>query len=56
MLQITGSLLFIAFGLFLKNTNNQGFQRSRRFSVFFIVSGILTLIGSIILMYLKSGQ
>jgi len=56
MLQIILPIVFIIFGIFLKNTSITGFQRSRRFSVFFIVLGILTLISGIILMYLKSKQ
>ncbi|CAD7809971.1 hypothetical protein CHRY9390_02100 [Chryseobacterium aquaeductus] len=54
MFQIAFSIAFIIFGLFLKNTSNQGFQQSRRFSTFFIVIGILTLIGGMILMLYKS--
>lgn len=54
MLQIILPIVFIFFGIFLKNTNNPGFQRSRRFSTFFIVLGILTFTGGIVLMYLKS--
>lgn len=54
MLQIVGSIAFIFFGIFLKNTKKQEFQRSRKFSTFFIILGILTLIGGIILKYLKT--
>jgi uncharacterized membrane protein len=54
MLQIVGAVAFILFGLFLKNTKNQEFQRSRKYSKFFIILGVLTLIGGIILKYLKS--
>lgn len=54
MIQITLSLILIAFGFFLKYTKNPGFQRSRRFSGFFIILGIITLIGKIALIYYES--
>jgi len=56
MMQILLPIGFIVFGIFLKKTKLPGFERSRRFSTFFIVLGILTLISGIILMYLKSRQ
>lgn len=56
MIQIILSVVFIIFGIFLKTTKKPGLQQSRRFSLFFIILGILTLIGKIILIYIESEQ
>ena len=54
MFQVILSVVFIVFGIFLKNTTNPGFQSSKRMSIFLILLGIFSLIGSILLLFTKN--
>ncbi|WP_185146661.1 hypothetical protein [Chryseobacterium sp.] len=47
------ALILLIFGIFLKVTKDPGFAASKRFSWLFIVIGILTLAGKLIIMYQK---
>ena len=47
------SVLILIFGIFLRTTNNPGFASSKRFSWLFIILGIITLVGKIIILYQK---
>lgn len=47
------SLLIIGFGIFLKQTNNPGFASSKRFAWVFIILGLLSLVGKLLIMYQK---
>ncbi len=56
MIQIILSVVFLIFGVFLKVTRHPGFRSSKRFSVLFIILGMLTLTAKLILIYLASKQ
>ena len=47
------SVLILIFGIFLKTTNNPGFASSKQFSWLFIILGIITLVGKIIILNQK---
>lgn len=53
MIGIVLSLVILVFGIFLKVTNNPGFAGSKRFSWLFIILGIITLAGKIIILNQK---
>jgi hypothetical protein len=47
------SIFILVFGIFLKTTTLDGFKDSKRFSIIFIILGIIGTIGKILLMYQK---
>lgn len=47
------SILILIFGIFLRTTKNPGFASSKRFSWLFIIIGILTIAGKLIILYQK---
>ena len=47
------SVAILAFGIFLRMTQNPGFARSKRMAWLLIATGIITLIGRIFIMYQK---
>ena len=47
------SVLILVFGIFLRTTDNPGFASSKRFSWLFIILGIITLIGRIVILNQK---
>ncbi|SIT95894.1 hypothetical protein SAMN05660493_00563 [Epilithonimonas bovis DSM 19482] len=53
MFGIILSAFMLVFGIFLKLTKNPGFASSKRFSWLFILLGIITLIGKIIILNQK---
>jgi len=53
MFGIALSAFMLVFGIFLKLTNNPGFASSKRFSWLFIILGIVTLVGRIIILNQK---
>ena len=53
MFGIIVAIFILAFGIFLKVTNNPGFASSKKLAWVFIVLGILSLIGKLVIMYQK---
>ncbi len=53
MIGLALSIFILIFGIFLKTTNNPGFAGSKRFSWLFIILGIVTLVGRIIILNQK---
>ncbi|MNK31087.1 hypothetical protein D3C87_495100 [compost metagenome] len=47
------SSFILLFGIFLKFTKDPGFAGSKRFSWLFIVLGLLTITGKLIILYQK---
>jgi hypothetical protein len=47
------SVFMLIFGIFLKTTNNPGFASSKRFSWLFIILGLLTIAGKLIILNQK---
>ncbi|WP_299177435.1 hypothetical protein [uncultured Chryseobacterium sp.] len=52
MIQITLSVVFIIFGLFLKKTDNSGFRSSKRFAMMFIILGGAVLVSKLVSYFL----
>ena len=53
MFGIILSLGLLFFGLFLKKTDNPGFKNSKRFAWYFIILGIITVVGKLTLFFLQ---
>lgn len=53
MFGIVLAVLLLIFGIFLKTTKDPGFAGSKKFSWVFIIIGILSLIGKLVIMYQK---
>ncbi|UQB67433.1 hypothetical protein [Epilithonimonas zeae] len=53
MFGIALSAFMLVFGIFLKFTKNSGFASSKRFAWLFIILGIVTLVGRIIILNQK---
>ncbi|MDQ0476156.1 MULTISPECIES: hypothetical protein [Chryseobacterium] len=51
MLQLFLGLLILIFGVFLKTTKDPGFAKSKKFSWMFILIGILSIMGKLVIMY-----
>ena len=48
MLQIILPIIFLLFGFFMKETNNEGFRSSKKFANMFIILGISKLVAKFI--------
>jgi len=53
MFGILLSVFILLFGIFLKFTKDSGFANVKRFSWLFIVLGLLTVTGKLIILYQK---
>ncbi|MBU4538391.1 MAG: hypothetical protein L6264_11560 [Weeksellaceae bacterium] len=53
MFGIVLAVLLLVFGIFLRTTKDPGFAGSKRFSWFFIIGSVLSLIGKLVIMYQK---
>ncbi|WP_187695231.1 hypothetical protein [Chryseobacterium sp.] len=53
MFGITLAALLLAFGIFLKTTDDPGFASTKKFSWLLIAIGAITLAGKLIIMYQK---
>jgi len=53
MFGILLSAFILLFGIFLKFTKNPGFTSAKRFSWLFIILGLLTIAGKLIILYQK---
>ena len=53
MFGILLSVFILLFGIFLKFTKDPGFAGAKRFSWLFIVLGLLTIAGKLIIIYQK---
>lgn len=51
MLGIILAVSILAFGIFLKTTRNEGFASSKKLSWLLIATGLITLVGKLLIMY-----
>lgn len=51
MIGLIVAIVILIFGIFLRSTNNPKLESSKRFSWMFILIGILTLVGKLVIMY-----
>ena len=51
MFQLFLGILILIFGIFLKVTKDPGFAKSKRFSWIFILVGILSILGKLLIAY-----
>ncbi len=51
MIGLIVAIAILIFGIFLRSTNDPKLESSKRFSWMFILIGILTLVGKLVIMY-----
>lgn len=53
MFGILLAVFILGFGIFLKTTRNEGFANSKKLSWLLIATGLITLVGKLLIMYQK---
>lgn len=55
MIQLFLGIVLLIFGIYLKFSKEAGFAKSKKFSWMFILIGVFSLIGKLVLIYQKDG-